>query len=58
MLAQEYKEGRVWKRSETGRYDRFKLVQEKLMITKSPSFASLKVLHDKLLRPLNEITWQ
>ena len=57
-IASEDKEGRLWRSRETGRYDKFKIVKELLMVCKSPPYHSLDDMEERLVRPLNEESWR
>lgn len=56
-LAREDKAGRLWRMSSTGRYDRFKLINEMRMVAESPKFDSLSEMQERLVKPLNDETW-
>lgn len=45
----------MWKVSNNGRYDRFKVRKEQQMITKSKGFDSIEEMNELLVKPLN---WQ
>ena len=46
--------GCVWRRSETGRFDKFLVIAEKERIPTSQAFDSLQKLCEDLLDPLNK----